>query len=473
MPLTNPDDLEPPDDWKQLHWPGRGGLHAFDAERERNQFLVTPDCSTFEPWDASRVRVTTAGGRTVQQPTVERYYTPWQIHVVEALRRGNHFYNHTHFLRHLEPSHEVWQWHRLPEDTQPIRSLRGMAAGLDALERFRFAENDALLKAFEAVPSGEPLPEEAQSRLGGVLRRRARRSLGSSDLDEQALFDFLSKLVALASNYRMDERIALAEDAEEYIWDTQNLAHHAFGHSWDAFLEAARDHAGPSLMADLRRLDPVETAASSARQNLTAILSEDPAAGFLSDPALTNSTADEIVNFCLDHDLLEVLFSLQRYSYTADEQRRDPFPGFFNRRLRPLALAGEQLARGVLEASASTQSDAGGPSHSGEPFPALVKMLGTGSSWLPAFRRLISDGHTSDKGGNLEERAMHLTAAALDANSGSDRAIANTLGAAVATRNLVSHRHRFLPSRIVESLAAPCAHAVALVWLVAKARGLV
>lgn len=147
-------------------------------------------------------------------------------------------------------------------------------------------------------PSGEPLPEEAQRRLDGVLHRRALRSLGSSGLEEPTLFEFLSQLVALASSYRTEERIAPAEDAEEYIWDTQWLAYHAFGHSGAAFLEAARDHAGPVLVTDLQRLDPVETAATGTRQNLTAVLGEDPAAGVLSDPALSDSTADEIVQFC-------------------------------------------------------------------------------------------------------------------------------------------------------------------------------
>ena len=471
VPVTNPEDLEPPEDWKRLGWRGRDGLHRFDEERGRNPLLVTPDCSTFEPWDANRVRVTTPDGRTIQHSTIERYYTPWQIHIVEALRRGKHFYNYTYFLRHIEPSHEVWRRHRLPEDTRSIRSLQGMEAGLDALARFRFAENDALLSALEAVSPGEALPEEPQGRLGGVLRRRALRSLDSSGLDEQSFFECLRKLVALASNYRADQRISLAEDAEEYIAEAQVLAHYAFEHSLDAFLEVARVHAGLAFVTDLRRLDPVSTAADGARRNLTAIFSEEPATGVLSAGARPASTADEIVKFCLDHDLLEVLSSLERYSYTADEQRRDPFPGFFSRRLRPLALAGEQLARGVLETAAST--NAGGMGHRGEGYSALIKVLGTGSSWLPAFQKLVGDGQTSDKAGDLEERALHLTAAALDASSGSDEAIANTLGAAVATRNLVSHQHRLLPSHVVETLASPCADAVALVWLLAKAKGFV
>ncbi|MYD88226.1 MAG: hypothetical protein F4Y14_19935, partial [Acidobacteria bacterium] len=141
-PVTNPEDLEPPEEWMRLRRVPTDGVHSFDAERGRNPILVTPDCSTFEPWQENRVPVALPDGRTVRQPTIERYYAPWQVHVVESLRQRKYFYKHTQFLRRLDPSHELWERHRLPEDTQQVRSLQGMAAGLEALERFRFAEND-------------------------------------------------------------------------------------------------------------------------------------------------------------------------------------------------------------------------------------------------------------------------------------------------------------------------------------------
>lgn len=85
----------------------------------------------------------------------------------------------------------------------------------------------------------------------------------------------------------------------------------------------------------------------------------------------------------------------------------------------------------------------------------------------------MSAGYTSDRKGYLEDRAVSLARSTLDVDPGSDEAIANTLVIAVAARNLVSHRHRFLPSRTVMSLGGPCGNAIALIWLLAKRRGLV
>ena len=472
-PVTNRDDLKPPAEWKRLRWEATDGVHAFDAERDRNPLLVTPDCSTFEPWHENRVPVALEDGRTLQHPTVERYYAPWQVHIVESLRQRKYYYAHRHFLRHLDPSHDLWRVHRPPQDTWPLRSLQGMAAGLDALERFRFAEQDAWLEASTGVPQGESLPEQAHARLDVALSRRALRSLESSGLDEQAFFEFLSKLVALALNYRIDERIALAEDAERYIEDAQELAYHAFGHDQDGFLDAARDHAGPALVTELQRLDPVAAAAQGARQNLDSILGQDPGLTIASTLGLRESAAGEIVRFCLDHDLLEVLSSLQRYSFTADDRRSDPFPGFLNRRLRPLALAGEQLLRGIWEAAAGAQGDEDSPWHQGKKYHSLMEALGAEALWLPIFQKLASTSHTSDKDGELEERALSLARSVPDADAGSPEAIASTLVVAVAARNLVSHRHRFLSAQTVRTLGGPCADAVVLIWLLARGRGLV
>ncbi|MYH67248.1 MAG: hypothetical protein F4152_01330 [Dehalococcoidia bacterium] len=188
---------------------------------------------------------------------------------------------------------------------------------------------------------------------------------------------------------------------------------------------------------------------------------------------LRETAASEIVNFCRDHDLLEVLSSLQRYSFTAHDRRTDPFPGFFNRRLRPLALAGEQLLRGIWEAARNAQGAEEGLSHQGKPYTALMEELGAGASWLPIFQKLVSTGHTSDKKGELEQRALTLSQSIPEVEAGRDEGIARTLVAAVGARNLVSHRHRFLPSQTVRSLSDPCADAIVLIWLLAKGRGLV
>ena len=472
-PVTNPEDLEPPDALRRLQQRHAGGLHPFDAERERNRFLVIPGCETFEPWDADdKISLTTPGGHTMRKSTVERYYAPWQVHVVEWLRRREYYYVHSRFLRHIDPSHRLWDQYRLPENTEGTRSLQGMANGFEALERYLYADQVALDDALHGVDA-RTLTQSAQEELHATIIAWSQRSLEVSGLDEPAFFRFLSELTLLIGDYRRDERIALAEDAEEYLGDAQRLGRYAFECDWDGLLAAAEEHVGPGLSVQLRRFDPVEAAANAAQKNLKSILGRDPVAAIAIDYDGIDTVPDEIVKFCLDHDLWEVLYGIQRYSYTAADLRKDRYPGFFHRGLRQLALAGEQLAHGILDAQADRGHEVT-VSHYGEPYRELIMILGgAGSPWLKRFKSLIDSGQTSDKQGDLDQRAASLAEAGLAVGASHDEVIANTLAAAVATRNLVSHRHQFLSVHTARTLGGPSADAIVLIWLLARERGLV
>ena len=468
-PVENPEDLEPPEALRSLRRPRVDGLHPLEAEREHNPLLLTPDGTMFEPWDADdKATLTAPDGRTVQRRTVERYYAPWQIHVVELLRQRKYYYAHSRFLRHIDPSHGLWSRHRLPEHPERMRSLRGMADSFEALERFLLADQAAFQEAFHGV-DGVTLPEPAQQRLDTTVTTWAQRSLEISGLDGPAFFRFLHKLAGLIEDYRDEERIALAEDTEEYLLDAQRLAGHAFEYDWDGFLAAAEEHVGPGLSAQLRWLDPVEAAVRDAKENLKAILNQNPVTAIASEYADTGAMPDEIVQFCLDHDLLEVLYGLQRYAYTSTDLRRDRFPGFFHRGLRFLALSGEQLARGILHAQAERGHEASVNLYE-KGYGGLVRILGKDSSWLAAFNELRT---WDNEQGDLQQHAVRLLEVAHAVGAERDDVIAKTFAAAVATRNLVSHRHRLLSLRDVRTLAGPCADAVVLIWLAAREKDLV
>ena len=458
----------PPKDWDRLQRGHTDGLHAFDAQRGRNPFLEIPDCSTFEEWGSDRVPAVMPDGRTVLTPTVERHYAPWQVHVVALLRQQKHHYVHSQFLQYLDPSHQLWKRYRLPEDTEELRSLNGMAAGFDAVELFLFADEAAHYEAFDGVSVGERLPAPRRERLGVVLGQRARRSLDMSGMDEPKFFEFLGKLAELIHDYRSDERIALSEDAQEYLRDAERLAGHAFGYDWEDFFAAAEEHGGLSLATRLRHLDPVESAARDAREVLRAVLNEGLAATIASDCGDPGDVAEDIVEFCKEHDLLEVLMSLQSYSFTITDQHHDRVPGLLNRRLRPLALAVEQLARVLVEESSHLRPSEG--SRMPRSLREFIRLLGQGCSWIAEFKRLESSDQNDDRPGDLERRALDMSRAALSTEKDRDGRIASTLGAAVATRNLVSHRPRFLPSHIVEPLSGACADALVLVWTLARSK---
>ncbi len=84
----------------------------------------------------------------------------------------------------------------------------------------------ALAGAFDDVRGGT-LSKPATEELHATVAAWARRSLEVSDLDEPAFLRFLSELTLLIGYYRRDERIALADDAEEYLRDAQRLSQYA------------------------------------------------------------------------------------------------------------------------------------------------------------------------------------------------------------------------------------------------------
>jgi len=161
---------------------------------------------------------------------------------------------------------------------------------------------------------------------------------------------------------------------------------------------------------------------------------------------------------------------------TAADLRRDRFPGFFHRGLRPLALAVEQLTRAILEVAAKCEHPA--ENHSaecphGKTLRPLIEVIGRDSTWLQEFREADSHDLKGDAPGALERRAAEMAAEAASPEASRDSVIALTLAAALATRNLVSHRSRFLRASVVMEVGGACADAIVIVWLLAREKGFV
>lgn len=460
-PISDQDDMEAPAEWVRLkQWWHKDGIHNFDRERD-NSLLVVPDCTTYRPWDADTVSVTTTDGHDLKASTVERYYAAWQIHIVESLRR-NGYYKRAPFVRELPKSHIYRQIYQLPDNTDNIRTLNGMAAGYDALTLYIFAANEAYHEKFTNIPSGQRLSKSEAAELHQLLVWRAQRALSTSGVDKPLFFEFVHKLTMLIQEYHRHERISLAESAEDDLWDAIELADYGFDYNWEEFLNAAHSYIDKNLATALRRLNPVESTAQEPQENLEHILSDGIGASIPRTYDLQN-TAEEIVEFCRQNDLYEVLIGLRNYTYSLTDQRRERYPGFFHRRLRPLALAAEQFTRGILDTAQQP--------HHGKPFGKLLKMVGTDTLWLEQFSLLMKQGETSDKPPQfLDQKALKLVQSIPDKQYNNE-VIAKTLVAAVAARNLVSHRHKLLTYEVTTNLGGACANSIVLVWLFAKDRG--
>jgi hypothetical protein len=179
------------------------------------------------------------------------------------------------------------------------------------------------------------------SALETFLVGRARRILELGGIDEPAFFGFVVKVFELMRDYRREERAALADDVERDLWLARTFASYAFGYEWSAFVDAIERFGGKHRGTAIRRLDPVEAARDEAEQNLTYILQS--GVGIALAPVESETLPKALTDFCVRSDLFEVLTGLGAYSFSEEEIRADRY-WFLYRRLRPLALAVEQLA---------------------------------------------------------------------------------------------------------------------------------
>ncbi len=460
LPVDKPKDLDAPDEWRRLRWSVSDGMHCFDRERDRNPLLVTPDCTTFEPWDAHRVPVTLKDGTTVQESTVERYYAYWQVHVVELLRQSK-FYERAPFMHYVPESSPLHKFYAVPQETEWARTFRGKATGYDALTLFDVASSSVDARA-RAPYEAQEMPEEVRNQMRNDLRAEAERIVDLLGFDEAAFSAFVVGLPQLIRDYRDRERTALADDVERDIWLAQGFAHYAFNYDWEAFLASIERRGGPYYKAAVRRLDPIEAAADGARRALKHVVESGLGIAIASEDA--DTLPDQVVDFCIEHDLFEVLSALANYSFTEDDLRRDRFPGFTYRRLRPLALAVEQLTRGILSATPE-------PMHE-KRLSEVLKRLAEDSTQLDEFKHLRGPSGTSETNGDPDRWVIDLADSARD-DDPDDLKIARTLVLAVAARNLVSHRPRMLGESASGSLMLPCVRSIALVWILARRRGFV
>ena len=218
-------------------------------------------------------------------------------------------------------------------------------------------------------------------------------------------------------------------------------------------------HGGDYWAKQLRLLDPLEVAIDHAKRNLGYISRDEK---FHLSEGEQTAFADEFVQFCMANDAFEVLSGVANYSHSAADAEADRFPGFRFRRLRPLAMAVEQFTGAILLKVGDTNARR-------DLMAKLSSFVDSGESI--AMQPLRSQSYTSDAVVGLEMRVVALMdAASVEAQRDSERV--RTLVAAVAGRNLVSHRSQIVyDPNVLGAIGESCGDALVHIWQLARAKG--
>ena len=447
--------------------PAADPVHPFDRERDANAFLVTPRHTAYEAWASSRWIERVAGER---QPCVERYYAPWQAHVLDVLRLYRCYDPMLDLFRQNSPldifvesiARTVEEQRRRTESAaNALFFLQRLTPGLDVLERFCFAEATAFRASRSSRYPGphRDLSEEER-------RERYLQVLTAGALDEAELFSLARDLGEMVFRYRDRERATLAADAERYLWNAEALACEVFGYDREAFLAATERHHGEDARRTISNLDPIELVQGTMARALTRAIAEFDHPALSESYRPTHDMPHGVARFCWEKNLLRALDAIGGEGLAISERpQRGMFPGARTRRLSELALAGEELARGLIEAGRPKLLKAG------DGYSRMIEVLVADDEWKHMYRRIRKDANPNNRDGDLPQRAADLARRAGSGVPGDLRTVADLLVAAEAIRNLTTHSLRDVLPGTLLILEQACVVALLVIWVAAHQQG--
>ena len=213
---------------------GYGGLtdeelvHCFDREFEAggNPHLMRPASADFRPWSDYRVTVNDGQGNAFKRPSVEHYYSYWQVHQLYWIQQYPDLYKNARLIE------------RIPED-DPVRRFRPRAPTKERLVDF-----DGKKRSFDALSFWVTVCGRERSRtfagiteINGIRRLddvqaanyRTRLAALAGKVTKRFqlrpgdLYSFLRKLLELTEDYELKERYKLAEVVKSDISAWENL----------------------------------------------------------------------------------------------------------------------------------------------------------------------------------------------------------------------------------------------------------
>ena len=203
-------------------------VHCFDRAMEAgdNPYLKRPVSAESRPWSDYRVVVPDRYGNEIKRPTVEHYYSYWQVHQLSWIQQYTDLYKN------------AWLIERIPED-DPVRRFLPRAP-----KNERLVEFDDKRHNFDALSFWATVYDRERSRTfagidgtNGIRRLNdaqadahktklatlARNVTARFQLTPEGLYGFLHKLIELMEDYERKERYKLVEVSKRDIFAWENL----------------------------------------------------------------------------------------------------------------------------------------------------------------------------------------------------------------------------------------------------------
>ena len=307
-------------------------VHCFDREMEAgdNPYLKRPASAEFRPWSDYSVLVPDRCENKITSPTVEHYYSYWQVHQLSWIQQYTDLYKN------------AWLIERIPED-DPVRRYLPRAPKNERLVEFDDKRDsfDALsfwvtvyyrerCRTFAGIDetNGIRRLDDAQADAYRMrLINLARNVTACFQLTPEGLYSFLRQLIELMEDYERKERYKLVEVSKRDIFAWENLLMLTTGKTRDEVAEEL----GKINIYDkrtFRHLDIMTKEHDYALKVLNSIAKDCGSDLWQlcdSQWSFTKADTNELLNFCEQNGIGLFMTALSGMVAIDDEEHRRNF----------------------------------------------------------------------------------------------------------------------------------------------------
>lgn len=350
--------------------------------------------SVDQPFDESAYLASipaSGGAHTIVESRETSYYSPWQVHQLAWLQAHPLLFSYRHLLDSADE--DVQKLHRAFLPTRDaVRDYRDRANVFDATWYFKTMadrEQDRTFALSQDVDGVITLDEQERLAYVARLNAHAKHVVEEFGLTEGQLLRHLDGLLGEHYAYVEGERLKLAESIVEEIVEVCEWMSLAGYGSWDDIGDKMVTNFSPSTKSRLRAIDPWTRNYDEAIQTLTWYESSlNNILSSISAQAYPVS-AGEIMKYCVNNELDEVVETIARLSWTSQEQRNELYFDHY-RRLRNVGVAFEHFLKRVCAPLPS-------PPGVTRTLTPWIEALSDGTGWESHFKsglvsKLVSPG---------------------------------------------------------------------------------
>jgi hypothetical protein len=338
-------------------------IDSFDRAMGKNSYLIRPTPENYKPWDTYTISIAYGDGLKTSKSIAEHRYSYWQVHQLYHIQQYPDLYKNKRLLDHIPD--EIKQRYYLPSapSQETLREFNGLAPMFDLLSFWITVYERERKRVFALVPPthqvkklGERQYQEYLDRLKSdaeLVQTRYGKSVNE-------LYQYLSQLLELQSDYRKKERYKLAEELRNDIIFLAHLIELLTNNDWEEVADELGKRSTPWTRQNFRYLDLLIKERDEARDILIGVSkkydnvlkSHSIVRGKLTFPS---SDIDEMLDYCKRQSYTVLFTSLGGMTATEEEYAEKFRPVARYTNLRNILTALEFVMRDFALKAGSTK----------------------------------------------------------------------------------------------------------------------